>query len=120
MTMLKPTIMKTRNIIFLFVLALSFTLASGKGITMISNDKPVELSIPAEMMNLAPATPQEATFDDESIHKSLEASAISALPSTPAEAAFDETPELRIPDRPVLAPVTPAEADFTETGSPVN
>lgn len=70
------------------------------------------------MKQLAPATPEEATFEDldsAGFQKKDQGGISKLAPVTPGEASFDEIlifPSIRIAP---LAPETPAEASFEET-----
>ncbi len=98
--------MKTNTIILatLIILQVNSLFASSDGVPVKAN-KEINFS---NVLLLAPATPNEATFDETLPAVEI----LIPAPVTPKEASFgDEAQEFNITS---LAPMTPAEADFNE------
>lgn len=112
--------MKTNIIILISLLALntSLTMANRSPLTFFEN--PVEIRINSEYVNLAPVTPQEATFNDLVPDPLPDFSYLA--PSTPKEAGFDD--EMNCGNDcyndllKSLAPASPKEAAFENNLSP--
>ena len=104
--------MKATTILLAAVLSIQISVlfAGNKETTPTENTESASLNI----NQLAPVTPEEATFE-EGIETVVSAFDFSRLaPVTPEEAGFtDIVPEKNI-DLTILAPVTPAEAEFND------
>jgi len=104
--------MKTTTILLAAVLSIQISVlfAGNKETTPTENTESASLNI----NQLAPVTPEEATFE-EGMETVFPAFGFSRLaPVTPEEAGFtDIVPEKNI-DLTILAPVTPAEAEFND------
>ena len=104
--------MKTTAILIAAVLSIQISVlfAGNKETTPTENTESASLNI----NQLAPVTPEEASFEEvmETVVSVFDFSRLA--PVTPEEAGFtDIVPEKNI-DLTILAPVTPAEAEFNE------
>ena len=104
--------MKTTTILLAAVLSIQISVlfAGNKETTPTENTESASLNI----NQLAPVTPEEATFEEgmETVASAFDFSILA--PVTPEEAGFtDIVPEKNI-DLTILAPVTPAEAEFND------
>ena len=112
--------MKTNIIILISLIALntSLTMANKSSVTFFEN--PVEIRVNSEIVNLAPVTPHEASFNDVVPEPVADFSRFA--PSTPKEACFDDemNGETVICNDLLksLAPTTPKEADFENNSLP--
>jgi len=105
--------MKTNIILTIAILAVNLNLALANNTSTIISDKPVELKM-NPFTDLAPVTPQAATFEEE-LAVYIPACMVPCWQfSTPAEADFsDIVPEPAV-DITIFAPVTPKEATFED------
>jgi hypothetical protein len=105
--------MKTNIILTIAILAVNLNLALANNTSTIISDKPVELKM-NPFTDLAPVTPQAATFEEE-LAVYIPACMVPCWQfSTPAEADFsDIVPEPAV-DITLFAPVTPKEATFED------
>jgi hypothetical protein len=112
--------MKTNIIILISLIALntSLTMANKSSVTFFEN--PVEIRINSEFANLAPVTPQEASFNDLVPEPIADFSSLA--PITPKEADFeDEMKDGTVICKDLLkslAPTAPKEAEFENNSSP--
>jgi len=106
--------MKTKIIIIIALLAmnLNLTLANKSFVTYLHN--PVEIKLNSAIVNLAPVTPQEATFEDGmAVYE--QTNLISDLRfMTPKEAYFIDIVPEPLPNISLFAPSTPKEATFDD------
>lgn len=91
---------------------LNFALANKSFVTYLHN--PVEIKLNSAIVNLAPVTPQEATFDDGiAIYK--QTNMMSNLHSmSPKEAYFIDIVPEPLANISIFAPSTPKEATFDD------
>jgi hypothetical protein len=104
--------MKTKIILLITILALSFSISFANTGIKLSESKPVEYSV----QYLSLSSPVAADFSDPV--PLAETSSTIIIPVTPREATFDdETSQESFNEEPLpstLSPSTPAEADFED------
>ncbi len=106
--------MKTKIIITLAILAMNLNFAIANRSLMAFLDNPVEFKLNTEVVNLAPVTPQEATFEDDmAVYEP--ANIMSDLHFlTPKEADFIDIVPEPFTNISIFAPSTPKEATFDD------
>ena len=106
--------MKTKIIIILALLAMNFNLGLANKSFVTYLHKPVEIKLNAAIENLAPVTPQEATFEDDmAVYEP--ANIMSDLHFlTPKEADFIDIVPEPFANISIFAPSTPKEATFDD------
>ena len=106
--------MKTKIIIIIALLAmnLNLALANNSFVTYLHN--PVEIKLNSAMVNLAPVSPQEATFEDGVAVYDQTYMTSDLHFMTPKEAYFIDIVPEPLPNISIFAPSTPKEATFDD------